>query len=172
MTQGSAALRPGLSNLAPLGLPCSIVGQKPDTKSRFLYFSGSQAEEGPNMTDKSAPGKLTGSADLRLPDALREPLRAHLRDLHERYRQRHWGERVGFGNKPAVVVIDLARFWLDPGQQIGSHLDCVVEATCRVLQGARAARVPIFFTSFAYDPAEPPSPHDRKLQFQLPADAA
>ena len=124
------------------------------------------------MTDKSAPGKLMGSADLRLPDALREPLRAHLRDLHERYRQRHWGGRVGFGNQPAVVVIDLARFWLDPGQQIGSHLDSVVEATCRVLQGARAARVPIFFTSFAYDPAEPPSPHDRKLQFQLPADAA
>jgi nicotinamidase-related amidase len=71
-----------------------------------------------------------------------------------------------------VVVIDLARFWLDPRQQIGSDLDSVVEATCRVLKGARAAHVPVFFTSFAYDPAEPPSPHDRKLQFQLPSDAA
>jgi len=114
----------------------------------------------------------TGSPDLRLPDELRGPLFEHLRDLRERYRQRHWGGRVGFGVKPAVVVIDLARFWLDAALQIGSQLDSVVEATCRVLKAARAANVPVFFTTFAHDPAEPPSPHDRKLQLNLPADAA
>jgi nicotinamidase-related amidase len=70
-----------------------------------------------------------------------------------------------------VVVIDLARYWLDPGQQIGSSLDAVVLATRRVLDAARGASVPIFFTSFAHDPAEPPSPHDRKLRMQFPADA-
>jgi nicotinamidase-related amidase len=106
-----------------------------------------------------------------LPDALRGPLRAHLDELRERYRARRWGGRVGFGARPAVLVIDLARFWLDPGQQIGSHLDGVVEATCRVLQSARAAGAPVFFTTFAFDPAEPASPHDRKLEFTLPADA-
>jgi nicotinamidase-related amidase len=79
-----------------------------------------------------------------------------------------WGGRVGFGAKPAVVVIDLARYWLDPQQQLGSQLDSVVEAACTVLKAARAARVPILFTTFAYDPAEHPTPHDRKLQFQLP----
>src|SRR5262249_19142548 len=42
----------------------------------------------------------------------------------------------------------------------------------RVLKAARAATVPIFFTTFAHDPAEPPSPHDRKLQLNLPAEAA
>src|SRR5262249_15519895 len=31
VTQGSASLRPGLPNLAPLGLPCSVAEQKPDT---------------------------------------------------------------------------------------------------------------------------------------------
>jgi nicotinamidase-related amidase len=121
---------------------------------------------------QSASRKLIGSPDLRLPDELRGPLLEHLRNLRERYHQRHWGGRVGFGVKPAVVVIDLARFWLDAGQQIGSQLDPVVEATCSVLKFARAAGVPIFFTTFAYDPAEPPSPHDQKLQFHLPADAA
>jgi nicotinamidase-related amidase len=70
-----------------------------------------------------------------------------------------------------VVVIDLARYWLDAREQIGSHLDPVVEATCRVLAAARAVQVPIFFTSFAFDPAEPASPHDRKLALDLPADA-
>jgi maleamate amidohydrolase len=124
------------------------------------------------MSTTSDSKPCTGSADLRLPDELRDPLRAHLNDLHARYRQRRWGGRVGFGARPAVVVIDLARFWLDPQQQIGSQLDSVVEATCRVLKAARAANVPIFFTTFAFDPAEPPSPHDRKLEFKLPANAA
>lgn len=117
-------------------------------------------------------GQCTGgSDDLRLPDALREPLLAHLEDLRRAYQRRGWAGRVGFGQRPALLVIDLARFWLDPGQQIGSHLDGVVEATCRLLKAARAAQVAVFFTTFAHDPAHPPSPHDRKLRLDLPADA-
>jgi nicotinamidase-related amidase len=112
-------------------------------------------------------GPRFGSPDLLLPDNLRDPLQTHLNDLRERYRLRGWGGRVGFGTRPAVVVIDLARFWLQPDQQIGSHLDPVVEAVCRILHAARAARVPVFFTTFAHDPAQPPSPHDRKLALDL-----
>ncbi|MGE0608865.1 MAG: isochorismatase family protein [Pirellulales bacterium] len=123
------------------------------------------------MSTATSTQNCMGSSDLRLPDELRGPLLAHMRELRERYRQRHWGGRVGFGTRPAVLVIDLARFWLDPAQQIGSQLDSVVDATCRVLQAARGAGLPIFFTTFAYDPAEPPSPHDRKLEFHLPAEA-
>ena len=113
-----------------------------------------------------------GSNDLQLPDEIRGPLLAHIEDLRQRYLQRGWGGRVGFGSRPALVVIDLARFWLEPGQQIGSDLNSIVVATCDVLAAARRAGLPIFFTTFAYDPAEPPSPHDRKLQFNVPADAA
>jgi maleamate amidohydrolase len=116
-------------------------------------------------------GTCFGSNDLRLPDELRGPLRAHLADLWQRYRQRRWGGRVGFGSRPAVLVIDLARFWLDPGAQIGSQLDSVVEATARVLAAARAVGAPVFFTTFAHDPAHPASPHDRKLEFDFPADS-
>jgi nicotinamidase-related amidase len=64
-------------------------------------------------------------------------------------------------------VIDLAPFWTDPARQIGSHVTPLVEATCRVLHAARAAALPVFFTTFAYDPATPPSPHDRKLVLDL-----
>ncbi len=111
-----------------------------------------------------------GSNDLQLPEELRGPLRAHLNQLREAYVRRGWAGRVGFGKRPAVLVIDLAAYWLDPARQIGSNLDAVVDATCQVLKAARAARVPIFFTSFAYDPAHPPSPHDRKLKLDLPCD--
>ncbi|HMF16721.1 MAG TPA: isochorismatase family protein [Gemmataceae bacterium] len=113
-----------------------------------------------------------GSTDLTLPDELRAPLQAHLGRLREAYVARGWAGRVGFGQRPAVLVIDLAAYWLDPARQIGSNLDAVVNATCQVLQAARAAQVPVFFTSYAYDPAHPFSPHDRKLKLDLPADSA
>src|SRR5262245_15236758 len=113
-----------------------------------------------------------GSDDLRLPDGLRGPLLAHLGELRLAYQRRGWGGRVGFGSRPAVLVIDLARFWLDSAQQIGSRLDPVVEATCRILASARSAQVPVFFTTFDHDPAEPPAPHDTKLRLDLPADTS
>lgn len=112
-----------------------------------------------------------GSADLRLPEALRGPVREHLEALRQAYARRNWGGRVGFGKRPALVVIDMARFWLDARAQIGSNLEAVLDGTCRVVQAARAAKVPIFFTTYAHDPAHPPSPHDNKLHLTLPDNA-
>jgi Amidases related to nicotinamidase len=112
-------------------------------------------------------GNPFGSSDLRLPDDLRVPLREHLAQLRERYLRRGWGGRVGFGTRPALIVIDLARFWTEPTAQIGADLDCVVAGACRVLTAARAAQVPVFFTTFALDPADPPSPQNKKLRLKL-----
>jgi nicotinamidase-related amidase len=108
-----------------------------------------------------------GSEDLRLPDDLREPLLNHLEDLRGKYLKRGWGQRVGFGQRPALIVIDLARYWIEPNNQIGADLDSVIEASCLVLGAARNAEVPVFFTSFAYDPADPPSPQNTKLRMNL-----
>jgi maleamate amidohydrolase len=117
------------------------------------------------------PRPRFGSSDLRLPDELRGPLLDHLEDLRQRYLQRDWGLRVGYGERPALMVIDLARYWLDPSvAKIGSELEPVLEATCQVLQSAREAAIPIFFTTFAYDPADPPSPQNRKLIWRVPED--
>jgi nicotinamidase-related amidase len=108
-------------------------------------------------------GPRSGSKDLAMPEALRGALKAHLADLKEAYKQRGWAGRVGFGDRPALIVIDLARYWLDPRQKIGSTLDPVVDAAVAVLRAARAAAIPIVFTTFADDPAHPHSPHDKKL---------
>jgi nicotinamidase-related amidase len=115
------------------------------------------------VTDSQA----AGSADLSLPEGLREPLLEHLAELKQRYLDRGWGYRVGFGQRPALIVIDLARYWTEPRRQIGTNLDGVVAATSEVLEAARAAEIPIFFTSFAWDPADPPSPQNTKLQMKI-----
>jgi nicotinamidase-related amidase len=108
-----------------------------------------------------------GSPELRLPDALRAPLLEHLADLRRHYVRRGWAGRVGFGIRPALLVIDLALFWTRPDTQMGSHVDAVVMATCQVLQAARAAAIPIFFSTYDFDPADPPSPHGQKLALGL-----
>lgn len=122
-----------------------------------------------SMTDTPSAPRF-GSNDLAMPDDLRGPLLAHLRDLRAAYVRRDWAGRVGFGNNPAVIVIDLARYWLDPQQIIGSRLDVVVDATREVLIAARRAAVPIFFTTFAADAADPRSPHDSKQAVTFPSD--
>lgn len=111
-----------------------------------------------------------GSSDLQLPDELRAGLHAHLHDLKQKYLGRGWGHRVGFGQRPALLVIDLAHYWTRADEQIGAESDSIVDATCRVLEAARKAAIPIFFTSFAYDPADPPSPQNRKLVMDISDD--
>ena len=36
-----------------------------------------------------------------------------------------------------------------------------------MLEAARGAKIPVFFTTFAYDPADPPSPQNKKLCMKL-----
>jgi nicotinamidase-related amidase len=120
------------------------------------------------MTDAATDRLRFGSDELRLPDELRGPLRAHLAALRERYRKNGWGGPVGFGTRPALIVIDLALAWTDPQEPgIGSDVDAVVEATCRLLAAGRAAGIPVVFTTWAYDPAEPSSPHDAKSPLRI-----
>jgi nicotinamidase-related amidase len=108
-----------------------------------------------------------GSSDLRLPNDLRGPLLQHLAELRSRYLSRGWGGRVGFGQRPALIVIDLAKFWTQPQAQIGTDVESIVSGTCRLLSAARAAKVPVFFTTYAFDPADPPSPQNKKLRLNL-----
>jgi nicotinamidase-related amidase len=92
----------------------------------------------------------------------------HLDALRERYVRRGWAGTIGFGQRPALIVIDLALWWTDSREvRQGSNVDTVVEAVCRLLEAARAAKIPIFFTTWDWDPSMPPSPHDRKVRMDL-----
>jgi nicotinamidase-related amidase len=107
-----------------------------------------------------------GTDHLQLPNHLREPLLQHIEELRQQYLKNDWGHRIGFGVRPALIVIDLALYWTQPQHQMGSNLDSVVKETRRVLDAARKSEIPIFFTTFAYDPADPPKPN-RKLKLNL-----
>ena len=109
-------------------------------------------------TDNHPPS--FGSEDLRMPDALRPALKKHLADLRQYYEKTlHWGGRVGFGKRPALIVIDLALAWTDPNcLPVGTNLDSIVDATTRLLDAARDAEIPIFFTTSPEDIAEQRKP--------------
>ena len=63
-----------------------------------------------------------------------------------------------------MVVVDLALGWTDPRYAVlGSDLESVVVASRRVLEAAREAGLPIFFTTMMRGPDDPVSPADRKM---------
>ena len=106
------------------------------------------------MTEPFSPDYDTGTRELRVPEELRAPLRAHLDDLRRWYEDARWATPVGFGQHPAIVVIDLALGWTEPNDKMGSNVDSVVEATVKLLDAGRRAGVPVFFTTSPNDPAD------------------
>ncbi len=74
-------------------------------------------------------------------------------ELREQYQRAGFGGRVGWGERPALLVIDMARNWTDPGEQMGSDLAAVLRSIVDLLAAARARTIPIFFTTIAFDPA-------------------
>jgi nicotinamidase-related amidase len=72
-------------------------------------------------------------------------------EMAQFFLERGFGGRVGYGERPAVIVIDYFRAFTDPSQPLGANLDRQLEATHELLSAARAAEVPIFYTVVYYD---------------------
>lgn len=76
-------------------------------------------------------------------------LKASMASVDAYYRERGiFQERFGFGESPALVVIDMAYGWTDPAYAGGSaRLDSAVDAIRKLLPGARAAKIPVIYTT-------------------------
>ena len=72
-------------------------------------------------------------------------------DATELYSDREFGERVGIGDRPALVVIDLINAFTDPESNLGTDLSDVLEQTERLLSAFRAADLPRYFTTVAFE---------------------
>ena len=68
------------------------------------------------------------------------------------YKARGIGARVGFGARPAVLVVDMACAFTDPTHRVGCEQTPTVQAIARLLEVARAAAVPVFYTTLAFEP--------------------
>jgi maleamate amidohydrolase len=67
------------------------------------------------------------------------------------FAQRGFGRRIGFGERPALLVIDLIHGFTDPAMPLGAPLDGEVAATLRLLEAARACQVPVVFSTVVYE---------------------
>lgn len=69
------------------------------------------------------------------------------------YRERGYHRRVGFGKRPAIVVIDFSRTFTGGRSDFpGGEFSREIRQTLRMLEVARRTRaVPVMFTTIAYD---------------------
>jgi nicotinamidase-related amidase len=73
--------------------------------------------------------------------------------LRRQYEAAGFGGRVGWGARPALLVIDMAGAWTTPGERLGSDLSGVTRSILALLPVARRRSIPIFFTTMAYGSA-------------------
>lgn len=70
------------------------------------------------------------------------------------FKDRGFGLKIGFGKRPAVLVIDMIRAFTDytnPEMMLAANLDKQLDETKRILDVARPKQIPIIFTTVAYD---------------------
>jgi len=83
--------------------------------------------------------------------AKRDEMILYIAEAFERYRKAGIGiGRVGFGKKPAVLVIDLQYAFASPESPLGGNLDQVVENVRTLIEEARRRGVPVVYTAIIY----------------------
>jgi maleamate amidohydrolase len=74
------------------------------------------------------------------------------------YRNRGFMRRVGFGERPALVNIDLANAWTRPDNPFTCDgMDVIIPGVQRLLAAARSKGMPVVFTTTAYAVTEGPN---------------
>lgn len=69
----------------------------------------------------------------------------------EMYASREFGESVGLGDRPALLLIDLINAFTDPNSNLGSDVDDVLAQTKRLLESFREHDLPRYFTTIAFE---------------------
>jgi maleamate amidohydrolase len=69
----------------------------------------------------------------------------HLAELRERLTARGFGGRIGFGQRPALLVVDLVRGFTDERSPLAGRFDAEIEATRALIDAARSAGAPVLF---------------------------
>jgi maleamate amidohydrolase len=71
-------------------------------------------------------------------------------DLEQNYK-RAFGKRIGFGKRPAMIMIDFVEGYFDPSCALYAGVESALESALRLRAAARAAEVPVIYTNVVYD---------------------
>ena len=72
-------------------------------------------------------------------------------ETEQLYAENEFGESVGLGEQPALVVIDLINAFTDPESNLGSAVGGVIDQTERLLAAFRDHDLPRYFTTIAFE---------------------
>ena len=67
-------------------------------------------------------------------------------DTEKIYERAGMNNRIGYGDTPVLLVIDLQKGFTDPENPLGGDLTDVVNRTNRLLEAARTGNIPVVFT--------------------------
>jgi maleamate amidohydrolase len=71
--------------------------------------------------------------------------------LRKEFQDKGFGARVGFGQRPALLAVDFITGFTDLRSPLAGDLDTQLAATNALLEPARAAGIPVIFSTVAYD---------------------
>lgn len=66
------------------------------------------------------------------------------------YAAQGFGQRIGMGRQPALLVIDFTEGFVDPAQYGGGNIAAALENTLPVLELCRSRGLPVIFTRIVY----------------------
>lgn len=73
------------------------------------------------------------------------------------FKEKGFGLNIGFGKRPALIIIDLTPAFTDyknPEMLLASNMESQLAENKRLLDAARARKIPVIFTRVAYDDHE------------------
>ena len=79
---------------------------------------------------------------------------ANQRDEKEFFQSRGYGRRIGYGDRPALMVVDMLRAFTDPAAPLGANLDAEIAACGKLIAAARENGAPVIFSTGAYEDAD------------------
>jgi maleamate amidohydrolase len=75
-------------------------------------------------------------------------------DDEEFFRQRGFGIKIGFGEHPALLIIDMLKGFTDSTMPLGANLDSQIEAQKPLLATAHERGIPVIFSTVIYNDAD------------------
>lgn len=70
------------------------------------------------------------------------------------FRERGFGIKIGFGEKPALIVVDMVKGFTDPAMPLGADLDAQIAAQQSLIAAAHDRGIPCIFSTVAYEEAD------------------